>query len=150
MYLSTSSHFAKIFNGEDTTRLSRNQRSADSLVRAKLASGEEHADKAVRASEKSSRDATILRDSTAKVFAEAAKKTCLRVPLRQPLRPLRLIVFLSSIHWPGVSVCQPSTINHQPSTHHEPNFFSGNDGSTTADQSGFTPRRFPPSRPRNE
>jgi len=52
---------------KNTTRPSRNQRSADSLVRAKLASGKEHADKAVRASEKSSRDATIFARQPCKV-----------------------------------------------------------------------------------
>src|SRR6266496_2535685 len=75
---------------KDTTRPSRNQRSADSLVRAKLASGKEHADKAVRASEKSSRDATILRDSTAKVGAEERRGDFSLRPLRKPSRPLRL------------------------------------------------------------
>jgi hypothetical protein len=41
------------------------KRSADSLVRAKLPSGKKHADKAVRAPEKSPPEATMLGDSTA-------------------------------------------------------------------------------------
>ena len=51
-----------------TTRRSRNQRSADRQVRASLSPGLEHADSAVRAPGKSSPTATMLRDSTAKVY----------------------------------------------------------------------------------
>src|ERR1019366_1325567 len=51
-------------------RWSRNQRSADSLVRGFLACGSGLADKAVRAPRKSSPHATMLGDST----AEAAKR----------------------------------------------------------------------------
>jgi hypothetical protein len=47
-----------------TARQSRNQRSADSLVREALGCGRKRADKAVRAPEKSSQDATIRGHST--------------------------------------------------------------------------------------
>jgi len=56
----------RIFQRKGPARQSRNQRSADSLVRAKLASGKEHADKAVRAPGKSLQNATKLGDSTTK------------------------------------------------------------------------------------
>ena len=50
-------------NNKDAARPSRNQRSADRRVRALLACGLEHADKAVRAPGESSQGATKLRDS---------------------------------------------------------------------------------------
>jgi hypothetical protein len=50
----------------DTARRSRNQRSADSLVRELPVLGKKHADKAVRAPEKSSRRTMIPRDCSAK------------------------------------------------------------------------------------
>jgi len=53
-------------NPKNTARPSRNQRSADSLVRAKALLPQEHADKAVRAPEESSRHASFLTDSGAK------------------------------------------------------------------------------------
>jgi hypothetical protein len=53
-------------NRRGPARPSRNQRSVDSLVREALAWGRKHADKAVRAPEKSSQDATIWGLGTAK------------------------------------------------------------------------------------
>jgi hypothetical protein len=53
-------------NRGGAARRSRNQRSADSLVREALGCGRKHADKAVRAPEESSQNATIWGHSTAK------------------------------------------------------------------------------------
>ena len=51
-------------------RPDRNQRSADSLVRAKLAWGKKHADKPVRAPKKTSQDAAMLGDITTKAQSQ--------------------------------------------------------------------------------
>jgi hypothetical protein len=53
---------------KDIARRSRNQRSADSLVRGLLASGSGLADKAVRAPRKSSPPAKMFGDSTARIL----------------------------------------------------------------------------------
>jgi len=52
---------------KDAARQSRSRRSADSLVRELPVLGKKHADKAVRAPDESSQNATKLGDSNAKM-----------------------------------------------------------------------------------
>ena len=71
---------------KDAARRSRNQRSADRRVRELRASGLEHADLAVRAPGKSSQDASLLADSTAKTQrGRAATKPPTRINLRDAI-----------------------------------------------------------------
>jgi hypothetical protein len=73
----TASAYAEGFGGQKerkgAARRSRNQRSADSFVRAKVPMRQEHADKAVRAPEKSSQRTMIPRDCSAET--QTNKKT---------------------------------------------------------------------------
>ena len=77
-------------NAEGAARQSRNQRSADSLVRKPRPAREQHADKAVRAPGKASQNTTMLGDSSAE---NAEKRRVVFNFLCEPLRSLRSLRF---------------------------------------------------------